>query len=116
MDKENIGFQPKARIILQLGDQLIRSENIAILEIIKDSYDACARKVIVTMHNVDDSAKGTIVIEDDGFGMDYNIIKNVWLIQGTTFKKNQIESKDFLVLVTGFHWGRKVSDGLEHIS
>lgn len=94
-NNSNIGFKPKARIILQLGDQLIRSENIALLEIIKNSYDACAHKVTVTMKHLDDPENGLIIIEDDGFGMNYNLIKDVWLVPGTTFKKNQIESNKF---------------------
>ncbi|MEC9491101.1 ATP-binding protein [Flexistipes sp.] len=92
----NIGFKPTARIILQLGDQLIRSENIAVLEIIKNSYDACARKVTISMKNLDSPELGSIVIEDDGFGMNYNHFKDIWLVPGTTFKKNQIESEDFI--------------------
>lgn len=93
---EDIGFKPKARLILQLGDQLIRSESIALLEIIKNSYDACATKVIIRMKNVDDPLLGEIHIEDNGFGMDYDLIKNVWLHPGTTFKKNQIDNDDFV--------------------
>jgi anti-sigma regulatory factor (Ser/Thr protein kinase) len=95
-NNSKIGFKPKARIILQLGDQLIRSENIALLEIIKNSYDACAHKVTVTMKHLDDPENGLIIIEDDGFGMDYNLIKDVWLVPGTTFKQNQIEFKKFI--------------------
>ena len=53
-----ITFIPKARIILQLGDQLIRSESIAILELIKNAYDACAKKVVIRMKNVDDPTNG----------------------------------------------------------
>ena len=93
---EGIGFKPKARIILQLGDQLIRSESIALLEIIKNSYDACARKVTIRMKNVDDPDTGEIHIEDNGFGMDYELIRDVWLHPGTTFKKKQIEDNDFI--------------------
>ncbi|MFW9872476.1 MAG: ATP-binding protein [Candidatus Thorarchaeota archaeon] len=92
----DIGFKPKARIILQLGDQLIRSESIALLELIKNSYDACASRVTIKMMNVDDPENGEIYIEDDGFGMDYNLIKDVWLHPGTTFKKNQIDSEDYI--------------------
>lgn len=94
--KNEIGFKPTARIILQLGDQLIRSESIALLEIIKNAYDACAKKVTIRMKNVDSPGIGEIIIEDDGFGMDYELIKNVWLHPGTTFKKKQIEDKDFV--------------------
>lgn len=97
MDNRNeIGFRPKARIILQLGDQLIRSESIAMLELIKNSYDACAKKVVIKMKNLDDPESGAIIIEDDGYGMDYNLIRDVWLTPGTTHKKRQIESTDFI--------------------
>lgn len=92
----DMGFKPKARIILQLGDQLIRSESIALLEIIKNAYDACATKVTIRMRNVDNPETGEITIEDDGFGMDYTLIEDVWLQPGTTFKKKQIEDKEFV--------------------
>lgn len=92
----NINFSPKARIILQLGDQLIRSESIAILELIKNSYDACANKVTIRMRNVENPEIGEIIIEDDGFGMDYNLIKDVWLTPGTTHKKVQIDKNEFI--------------------
>ena len=92
----DIGFKPKARIILQLGDQLIRSESIALLELIKNSYDACASKVIIRMNNLDIPEQGEIIIEDDGDGMNYNLINEVWLQPGTTYKKKQIEDHKFL--------------------
>lgn len=94
--QQDISFNPKARLILQLGDQLIRSENIAVLELIKNSYDACAKKVTIRLKNLDNPKSGVIIIEDDGFGMDYELIKDVWLTPGTTHKKNQIESEDFI--------------------
>lgn len=95
-EDEDLGFQPKARLILQLGDQLIRSESIAVLELIKNSYDACATRVSITMKNLHSKEHGEIVIEDNGFGMDYNLIRNVWLQPGTTFKKKQIEQENFI--------------------
>ena len=70
VDKSEIIFKPQARIILQLGDQLIRSESIAILEIIKNAYDACATIVTITMNNLDRPNLAEIIIEDNGFGMD----------------------------------------------
>lgn len=85
-------FQPKARLLLQLGDQLIRSESIALLELIKNSYDANATKVRVSMKNVDVPGEGRIIIEDDGIGMDANIIKDVWMQPGSDYKHKIIQS------------------------
>ncbi|GAI43850.1 unnamed protein product, partial [marine sediment metagenome] len=58
-------FRPRARIMLQLGDQLIKNESIALLELIKNSYDADANHVHVTMEKINDITKGSIIIEDD---------------------------------------------------
>ena len=96
MPETNISFSPKARIILQLGDQLIRSENIAVLELIKNSYDACATQVTIRMNHIDNKDFGSIIIEDNGSGMTYNHIRDVWLTPGTTFKKKQIEKGEFI--------------------
>ena len=93
--KDIIGFKPNARLILQLGDQLIRSESIAILELIKNSYDACANKVIVRAKNMDNPRLGEIVIEDDGYGMDLTTVRDVWLHPGTTFKKKLVNDKKY---------------------
>jgi len=83
---EQLNFQPKARLLLQLGDQLIRNESIALLEIIKNSYDAYASSVHVLMKNMDSLDTGEIIIEDDGSGMDADIIKNVWMQPGSDYK------------------------------
>lgn len=95
IERNDISFRPNARLILQLGDQLIRSESIAALELIKNSYDACATKVIINIANADRPEFGHIIIEDDGFGMDFNTIRNVWLHPGTTFKKQLIEKENY---------------------
>ena len=37
-----MSFNPRAQILLQLGEQLIKNENVAILELVKNAYDANA--------------------------------------------------------------------------
>ena len=88
---EQVNFQPRARLLLQLGDQLIRNESIAVLELIKNSYDAFASKLTISMINVE-NADGTIIIEDDGIGMNKSIIKNVWMQPGSDYKYKIINS------------------------
>ncbi len=84
--KEELIFKPRARLLLQLGDQLIKNASIALLELAKNSYDADANNVTITMRNLTDPAKGTIVIEDDGIGMDASIIKDIWMEPGSDHK------------------------------
>ena len=83
---QNPSFKTRARIINQLGEQLIKNESIALLELIKNSYDADASECNVTMNNPDSTDKGEIIILDDGEGMDYEMLSTVWLEIGTSYK------------------------------
>lgn len=83
----NQAFVISPRIIAHLGEELIRNESIAILELVKNSYDACATTCQVDFHqgfftNIDE-----IVIEDDGKGMSIDTVRNVWLVIGTDNKQ-----------------------------
>lgn len=80
-------FQPRSRLLLQLGDKLIRNENIALLELIKNSYDADSRTVTVKLTNVESIQNGIIDVIDDGEGMNMDIIENVWLEPGSDYKE-----------------------------
>ncbi len=92
-DKETpVRFKPRARLLLQLGDQLIKNESIALVELVKNSYDADANIVNIYMENVDEPKKGIIIIEDDGYGMSAFIVENVWLEPGSDFKTQKIKS------------------------
>lgn len=85
--KENYIFKPRARLLLQLGDQLIRNESIALLELVKNSYDADATNVNIKMENIDKPEKGIIIVEDNGTGMDMEILRNVWMEPGSDYKE-----------------------------
>lgn len=99
--KIQLNFMADAHLIKVLGEQLIASEKIGILELIKNAYDAGASycRVIIekvpTLPDVDKSKyrfgqyEGpVIVIEDDGVGMDRATIENGWLRPASTFKTN----------------------------
>jgi hypothetical protein len=85
-------FKPRARLLIQLGDQLIKNESIALVELIKNSYDADANNVNILMENVDSPINGSIIIEDDGYGMTADIVENVWLEPGSDFKSQKIQN------------------------
>ena len=72
-------IRPYARLITMLGEQLIKNERIALIELIKNSYDADAEWVKVTFENFGENYKITkyskIIIEDDGCGMNTEIIE-----------------------------------------
>lgn len=87
--KHIANFKSRARLLPQLGDMLIKSDDVAFLEILKNSYDANATDVTVLMDNIDSPENGIILIEDNGFGMDIDIILDVWLELGSDFKKRR---------------------------
>jgi signal transduction histidine kinase len=74
-----------------LGEQLIKNERIALIELIKNAYDADAGWVKVTFQGfgddyaIEDDSK--IIIEDDGHGMSEEIMKNHWMNPATPEKK-----------------------------
>ena len=88
---EELRIRPYARLLTMLGDQLIKNERIAIIELIKNSYDADADWVKVTFSDfLDDFRIGEnskIIIEDSRHGMTTDVIKNHWMNPATPEKK-----------------------------
>lgn len=86
-------IRPYARLLTMLGDQLIKNEQIAVLELIKNSYDADADWVKLSF--VGFSPNGAvlkdskIVIEDNGVGMSKDIIQNAWMSPATAYKSSK---------------------------
>lgn len=83
-------FRPYARLLTMLGDQLIKSERVALVELIKNSYDADAKWVRVTFQGFDSdfnaNSNSKIIIEDDGIGMTRDVIENHWANPATPVK------------------------------
>lgn len=97
MDK-TFKIRPYARLLTMLGEQLIKNEQIALAELIKNSYDADADWVKVRFINFayDEKKKdiiktkdSKIIIEDNGCGMTLEIIENSWMNPATPNKKTR---------------------------
>ena len=53
-------LRPRARIIRTLGDELISSEIVALLELVKNSYDADATTVLIKFRGPLEIGTGTV--------------------------------------------------------
>ena len=82
-------FKINPHVIRQLGSELVSDSVTAIMELIKNSYDADADFVKVTIDTEEtlqdnrlfyNGGKGYILIEDDGDGMNENTIRDSWLV------------------------------------
>ncbi|MGG1638879.1 sensor histidine kinase [Paenibacillus sp. NRS-1760] len=87
--EEEHGVSVAARIIYQLGEQLISDEFVALAELIKNSYDADCTVVKITIDTtaLTPHGQGRIVIEDNGNGMTKDLMTQNFLRISTSFKK-----------------------------
>jgi signal transduction histidine kinase len=84
-DKENVRFSVDAGIIDRLGTELVARQETAVSELVKNSYDADAKKVTLMFEN-SDSIGGTLHIEDDGLGMTKEQLVNGFMRISSTDK------------------------------
>ena len=97
-EQKDLHFKTNVQLKSIIGKDLINDDNIAILELVKNSFDADAKKVEVQYLNLKDNDDKTIeiytdktsrlIIKDDGQGMDLEDIQNKWLNIAYSEKKS----------------------------
>ena len=104
-------FRPRARLIKTIGEELISNDNVAITELVKNSYDAGSsivditftgnvkekevtkrrgRKEITEKQHFIEKEDATIIIYDQGKGMDFDTIQHAWMEPATNYKKKEV--------------------------
>jgi anti-sigma regulatory factor (Ser/Thr protein kinase) len=83
-------FRPRARLLQILGDQLIGSPRLAVFELVKNAYDADASEVVVRILDVDEGDP-RIEVKDDGSGMSFETIRDIWLVPADDHRERQRE-------------------------
>ncbi|HIK81446.1 MAG TPA: histidine kinase, partial [Planctomycetes bacterium] len=78
MKSGSISFQPRARLLKIIGEELISDEVVAIIELVKNAYDADASRVTVDFLRTDEN-DAAIEIRDDGHGMNLNQLLEGWM-------------------------------------
>ncbi len=89
-------FVVEARLVRELGERLVKEPEIALLELIKNSYDADA-----TICGLRATDNGDLQVEDDGNGMTEQEFLSSWMRIGTSGKEKLAESKRFGRAVSG---------------
>jgi Histidine kinase-, DNA gyrase B-, and HSP90-like ATPase len=80
-------FQPRARILRLLGEELISDEVIAVSELVKNAHDADATRCVVHFDSVT-RPDGQIRVEDDGWGMSLDEFIGGWMQPGASAKRS----------------------------
>ena len=88
-----LNFRVAGKLASLLGEQSVSNSKVALIELIKNSYDADATSVLIKFENIR-SGSGKITITDNGSGMDHNKLTNDWMRIATTDKeRNQYTPK-----------------------
>jgi signal transduction histidine kinase len=96
MKNETLQFKVSASLKNIIGKDLITDDLIAVFELVKNSFDAHATQVKLIFKGVPSKGKGgTVFIEDNGKGMDYDDIKNKWLFVAYSAKQDGTEDTDY---------------------
>jgi len=103
-------FRPRARLIKTIGEELISNDNVAITELVKNSYDAGSQIVDITFNgsvkkkevikrtaqkeikkeeSYIEKEGASIIIFDEGSGMSFETIETAWMEPATNYKKKQ---------------------------
>lgn len=110
IDSGQFVFKPRARLIKTIGEELISNDNVAIIELVKNSYDAKSpivditfkgtvkeiekekkqkKKSIIVKERYIAKEGASITIFDQGEGMGFNTVKEAWMEPATNYKKKE---------------------------
>ncbi|HEY3318950.1 MAG TPA: ATP-binding protein [Planctomycetota bacterium] len=83
-------LRPRARLLRTLGEELISSEVVAVLELVKNAYDADATRVKVRFVGPLELGEGYIEVIDNGVGMKLETARTVWMEPATKSKRGEL--------------------------
>ena len=89
-------FSIESRILRELGERLVKQPEVAVVELIKNAYDADASECTVQY-----DPQAAIVVTDDGHGMTLDDFTRRWMRVGTSSRASSFSSKKYSRLITG---------------
>nr|WP_081448799.1 ATP-binding protein [Geodermatophilus obscurus] len=86
-------LRPRARLLHTIGTELISSERVAVMELVKNAYDADADRVVVRLIGPLREGTGCLQVLDDGHGMTADTVRGTWLEVATPHRARQRRSE-----------------------
>jgi len=97
LDEGSIPFQAEGRLLQELGERLVASPEVALVELIKNAYDADSPSCEVA---IGESGKA-LIISDKGHGMTFADFAGKWMRIATASKIESRVSQRFRRRLTG---------------
>lgn len=85
-------IRPAGRHILTIGRDLIQDNYAAVVELVKNAYDADSPDANIEFKAFPDRSEYSIVISDHGHGMSRRDVINKWMVPSTEDKRDREES------------------------
>ncbi|MCB9672957.1 MAG: sensor histidine kinase [Alphaproteobacteria bacterium] len=82
-------IRPRARLLKTIGAELISSEVVAVIELVRNSYDADATEVELVFERPETPSLATLEIRDNGHGMSREVLLGPWLEPATDWKSGK---------------------------
>jgi signal transduction histidine kinase len=83
-------------LLRTLGEELISNEVVAVIELVKNSYDADATHVLIRFNGPLEPKAGSIEVIDNGTGMEVQTVRTVWMEPATPSKRGTLRrSKNY---------------------
>lgn len=96
LDSGSLSFTIESRLLRELGERLVKQPEVAIVELIKNAYDADATECTIAY-----DGDASISVGDDGVGMSLKQFRDGWMRIGTSAKAGVPLSPIYQRRITG---------------
>jgi signal transduction histidine kinase len=86
--EEKIPFRIHPRVFAALGEDLVTNDTVAVIELVKNSYDALATRVDVAFGKSGAQNGHYLEILDNGTGMTRKVLEEAWCVVATPFRRD----------------------------
>jgi C4-dicarboxylate-specific signal transduction histidine kinase len=82
-------IRPSGRHLITIGRDLIQDPHAAIIELVKNAYDADASSVELSFETNSQTKSHITIVKDNGHGMSKEVVTGKWLVPSTNDKINR---------------------------
>ena len=85
-------IRPAGRLLITIGRELIQDPYAAVVELVKNAYDADSPDVTIRFSRLPQPDRYCIAVSDNGHGMTRDDVINKWLVPSTSDKLRRVRS------------------------